>query len=125
MTNNVKRAYFYAPATVPIFIEIPEEDKNKARDHFKEELDKEDKPEEMKAKILEGKLNDYFGQKTLLEQAFVKDPEMTVQGLIDGAIQKIGEKSQRVLQKTINLAQQSGIKIIVVKVLGPNFRALS
>ena len=65
--------------------EIPEEDKNKARDHFKEELDKEDKPEEMKAKILEGKLASYFKDQVLMSQAFIKDPSKTISGLLKEA----------------------------------------
>ena len=32
MSNDIKRAYFYAPATRPIFVEIPEEDRNEEDD---------------------------------------------------------------------------------------------
>ena len=43
-------------------------------------------------KILEGKMNSYFADKILLEQPFIKNPEQTVQALIEAAIQKFGEK---------------------------------
>lgn len=50
------------------------------------------KPAEMQEKILEGKLNAYFGEMVLLNQPFIKNPELTIQGLIDSAVQKFGEK---------------------------------
>jgi len=50
------------------------------------------KPDDIKAKILEGKLDSYFGDKILLEQPFIKDQEMKVGKLIESAIQKFGEK---------------------------------
>ncbi len=51
-----------------------------------------DKPAEIKAKIIEGKINDYFAQRTLVKQAFIKNPDITIGTLIDQAVQKIGEK---------------------------------
>lgn len=70
--------------------DIPEDTKMKAREVFEKEV--EGKPDEMKEKILEGKLNSYFKDKVLLEQAFVKNPEMTIQSLISQAVQKFGER---------------------------------
>ena len=48
----------------------------------------------MKAQILEGKLASYFGEKILLDQKFIKNPEMTIQGMLDKAVQKFGEKTE-------------------------------
>jgi elongation factor Ts len=70
--------------------DIPAEAKVAATEVFKGEV--EGKPENIKAQILEGKLKAYFGEKTLLDQSFIKNPEVTIQGLIDSAIQKFGEK---------------------------------
>ena len=50
------------------------------------------KPEAIRSKILEGKLNAYFKERILLEQPFIKNPELTIKGLIDSGIQKFGEK---------------------------------
>ena len=50
------------------------------------------KPAEMQAKILEGKLASYFGEMVLLNQPFIKNPDLTIQALIDSAVQKFGEK---------------------------------
>jgi elongation factor Ts len=65
--------------------EIPQEDKDKARETFAEEVAKEDKPEEMKAKILEGKVNSYFKDQVLMSQSFIKDPSKTITQLLKEA----------------------------------------
>lgn len=70
--------------------DIPESAKKTASEVFQKEV--EGKPEKVKAQILEGKLKAYFKEKVLLEQDFIKNPEITIQGLIDSAIQKFGEK---------------------------------
>ena len=59
---------------------------------FAEEVAKSGKPKDIQAKMLEGKLGTYFKEQTLLDQPFVKNPDITVGGLIDGAIQKFGER---------------------------------
>ena len=58
------------------------------------EKETEGKPKDMKEKILEGKLASYFGERVLLEQPFIKNPEMTIAGLVAGAVQKFGEKTE-------------------------------
>lgn len=62
----------------------------RAKEVLKKEMD--GKPKAMQEKILEGKLNAYFSEKILLEQPFIKNPNQTVRGLIENAIQKFGEK---------------------------------
>jgi elongation factor Ts len=54
----------------------------------------EGKPAEMKAKILEGKLSAYFSERVLLEQPFIKNPDLTIAGLLSEAVQKFGEKTE-------------------------------
>ncbi|MSR78655.1 MAG: elongation factor Ts [Candidatus Taylorbacteria bacterium] len=71
---------------------ISAEEKAKAREVFAKEV--EGKPEAMKEKIMEGKLSAYFGEKTLLEQAFIKNGELTIKGLVESGIQKFGEKME-------------------------------
>ena len=39
-----------------------------------------------------GKLAAYFAEMVLLDQPFIKDPSVTIQGLLDSAVQKFGEK---------------------------------
>jgi len=51
-----------------------------------------DKPADLREKILAGKLDAYFKDQILLEQAFVKDPERSINDLIEAATQKFGER---------------------------------
>jgi elongation factor Ts len=83
----------HVTATNPKFLkkeDITEEARNIAKEVFIKEV--EGKPKEMQDKILEGKLNTYFAEMVLLDQPFIKNPELTVQALIDSAMQKFGEK---------------------------------
>ncbi|MBQ3102389.1 elongation factor Ts [bacterium] len=51
------------------------------------EMGKEDlakKPEAIRAKIVEGRVNKLMAQRCLLEQAFVKNPDVTIEGLVAG-----------------------------------------
>ena len=51
----------------------------------------EGKPEQAIAKIVEGKLNKFLAESCLLEQAYVKNPDQTVQQLLTEMIAKMGE----------------------------------
>ncbi len=52
------------------------------------------KPEKIIDKIVQGKLEKYFIENCLLNQAYVKDPDKTVQDLLNELIGKTGEKIQ-------------------------------
>lgn len=80
-------------ATNPLFTstaEISDEAKHAAKEVFEKEV--ADKPEEMRAKIIDGKLASYFRDQVLLEQAFIKDEGKTVRELLNEATQKFGER---------------------------------
>ncbi len=82
-------------ATKPEYLkkeDISPEVRQKATEVFAEEV--KGKPDNIKEKILEGKLSSYFGERILLEQPYIKNPDVTIGGLIEGAIQKFGEKVQ-------------------------------
>jgi elongation factor Ts len=82
-------------ATAPEYVkpeDVDEEAKVKARELFAEEA--EGKPEDIKEKIIDGKLDAYFGEKTLLNQAYIKDPSRTINNLVEEGIQKFGEKME-------------------------------
>ena len=53
-----------------------------------------DKPEEVKAKIVEGKVNKFASEVSLMEQKFFRDDSMTVRQLIEQSIGKVGENIQ-------------------------------
>lgn len=87
-------------ASKPEFIrreEVSQEAMTLAKEVLQREVEglpagKAGKPKATQEKILEGKLASYFSERILLEQPFIKNPDQTVQNLIEGAIQKFGEK---------------------------------
>lgn len=70
---------------------ISEEELNKLKDIFQKEAESEGKPENIREKIVEGKLNKFFSEKCLLEQKWFKDESKTISNLLDEATQKLGE----------------------------------
>lgn len=70
--------------------DIPEDAKVKAKEVFVEEV--KDKPADMQEKILAGKLDSYFKEKALLNQAFIKDPSLSIKDMLERGTQKFGEK---------------------------------
>ena len=50
------------------------------------------KPENVRGKIVEGRINKFFEEICLIDQPFVKDPNLTVKDLIAQKQAKIGEK---------------------------------
>ena len=71
--------------------EITDEVKKTMTEIFQKEVAGIDKPEEIKKKMLEGKINTYFKEKTLLDQPFIKDGEITVGKLLEKSGAKIKE----------------------------------
>ena len=72
--------------------DIPPADVERERAVYLAQVAEEGKPENIRTKIVEGKLQKWFKESTLLEQQFVKDPERTVRELIDGMSAKTVEK---------------------------------
>ena len=70
---------------------VPTEVVDRARAEFRANVPA-GKPPEVADKIVEGKLNKWYEEHCLLDQAFVKDDSMTVSDLINGAIGTLGEK---------------------------------
>ena len=71
--------------------EVDEEARKMMTEIFTKEVASIDKPEDIKKKMLDGKINTYFKEKTLTHQPFIKDGDMTVGGLLDKAKAKIKE----------------------------------
>lgn len=72
-------------AMKPAFIQasdITEEDKSKVIEVFEKEVNDSDKPEEIKKKMLEGKIGTYFKEQTLMDQPFIKNPDLTIGNLL-------------------------------------------
>jgi elongation factor Ts len=62
--------------------EITEEDKKKVVEVFEKEVSESDKPEEIKKKMLDGKISTYFKEQTLMDQMFIKNPDITIETLL-------------------------------------------
>lgn len=83
----------HVAASNPQFItkeEIDEKTRATAAEVFAAEV--KDKPKEMQEKIIAGKLDTYFSEQVLMNQPYIKNPDITIAGLIDAAMQKFGEK---------------------------------
>ena len=48
------------------------------------------KPDQVKNKIIDGKVEKFYKENCLLEQAFVKDDKVSVQGYVDAEAKKLG-----------------------------------
>lgn len=65
--------------------DIPEQVRESERATLLEQAQDSGKSEEIVAKMVDGRLNKNLGQMTLLGQPFVKDPDQTVEALLDEA----------------------------------------
>ena len=71
--------------------DVPEAVVNAERETLIQQAMNEGKPEEIAKKMVEGRLNKFFQEICLLEQPFVKDPDITVNELLTNLISRIGE----------------------------------
>jgi elongation factor Ts len=71
--------------------DIPQDLLDRERRIAEEQVAAEGKPENVRAKIVEGKLKKFIAERTLLEQPFVKDDSKTVGDLVKEASGKLGE----------------------------------
>jgi len=62
--------------------EITEDEKKKVIEVFEKEVAESDKPEEIKKKMLEGKISTYFKEQTLMDQTYIKNSGITVGTLL-------------------------------------------
>ena len=69
--------------------DVPADVVAREKEIYKEQV--KDKPAQVIDKIVDGKLNSYYQQFCLLEQASVRDPNVTIQQLIQDAIRILGE----------------------------------
>jgi elongation factor Ts len=90
----VKDIAMHIAAQNPLYVrreDVPAEELNKEKEIYKDQARASGKPEHIIDKIAEGKLESYYQMSCLYDQAFVKDPNLTVQQLINNAVGKIGE----------------------------------
>jgi elongation factor Ts len=71
--------------------ELPQEQIVAEREIYRTQALNEGKPEKIVDKIVDGKIDKYYAEVCLMEQAYVKDPDKTISDLINETIGKIGE----------------------------------
>lgn len=72
--------------------EVPPEVLEREKEIYRAQARDAKKPDKIIDKIVDGKLEKFYGEACLLEQPFVKDPDITIQDLLNGFIGKVGEK---------------------------------
>ncbi len=71
--------------------EVPQEALDKEREILRAQALNEGKPEKIVDKMVEGRMGKYYEEFCLLEQSFIKDPDKTIQALVNEKISTIGE----------------------------------
>ena len=89
-----KNIAMHIAATNPLGVraeDVPEEVVQRERDIYKAQALETGKPENVITKIVDGKMNKFFKENSLLNQAYVRDPDLTVEDVLNELIAKIGE----------------------------------
>ena len=90
-----KNIAMHIAATNPVSLtpeEVPQEVIDREREIYKAQVLEMGKPEQMVAKIAEGKLNKFFKESCLMNQQYVKEPDKTIADYLNEVIAKTGEK---------------------------------
>jgi elongation factor Ts len=90
-----KDVAMHIAASNPLYVrreEVSPEALEHEKEIYRAQAREAKKPEKILDKIVEGKLEKFYGEVCLLEQPFVKDPDLTIQDLLNGFIGKVGEK---------------------------------
>ncbi len=91
MVRNISMHIAAADPTAVSREEISEAMLEKERRLLREQALESGKPENIVDKIVDGRMAKFYEENCLMEQPYVKDPDMTVQEYLDAAIAKIGE----------------------------------
>lgn len=87
---------------------IPTELVEQKRQEFLKELADDKKPEEIKLKIVDGKLNKWYSDVCLTKQSFIKNEDQTIEQLLNEKIAKIGEKIAPTRMQRMQMAAPTG-----------------
>jgi elongation factor Ts len=90
----VKNVAMQIAATNPIAIDresIPSHILEKEKEIYMSQARESGKPEKVWDKMVEGRLKKFYSEACLLEQPFIKNPDITVQDLLNDLVAKTGE----------------------------------
>ena len=88
----VKDICMHIAATDPMAVSretVPQEMIDRERKAYNEEF--KDKPDNVRDKIIDGKMESFYKEVCLINQPFVKDNDQTIEDLLKSAITKLGE----------------------------------
>lgn len=71
--------------------ELPAELLEKEKEIYRAQAKESGKPEKVVEKMVEGKMEKYFKESCLMEQAYVKNPDITIADLLNEKLAQIGE----------------------------------
>ena len=90
-----KDVAMHIAASNPLYVskdDVPAEDIEKEKAVLRQKALNDGKPEKIVDKIVDGQIAKFYEEYCLMEQAFVKDPEMKVADLLNALVAVIGEK---------------------------------
>jgi len=90
----VKNLSMHIAASNPLYLtreEVPPQLADREREVYRNQALQEGKPERVIEKIIDGKMEKFFSEVCLLEQSFVREPEITIKGLLESHIGQLGE----------------------------------
>lgn len=93
-TDFVKDIAMHIAATGPQYVtadDVPAEERDRVAAEFTEKAKNEGKPENMLAQIVEGMLKKHFAERCLMDQPFIKNPDVTIGQYVKENIAKLGE----------------------------------
>ena len=71
--------------------EVPVQDIEAEQEEFRQQMKEQGKPDEIIDKAVEGRLSRFYQDNCLTKQAFVKDPDVTIEGMLANLRTKTGE----------------------------------
>jgi len=74
--------------------EVPAAELDKEKAIYRQQALETGKPEKVVDKIVEGKIERFYSEACLLEQAFIKDPDKKVTDILNESIGRLGENIQ-------------------------------
>jgi elongation factor Ts len=89
-----KNIAMHITATNPVSIrqeDVPKELIDKEKEIYRAQVLEMGKPEQIADKIVDGKMKKYFSENCLMNQAYVRDPNITIEDLLNEMVAKIGE----------------------------------
>tara|TARA_Y100001970_G_scaffold221164_1_gene271789 strand:+ start:2507 stop:3130 length:624 start_codon:yes stop_codon:yes gene_type:complete len=89
-----KDVAMHIAATSPVSVsreDLDEEVIETEKRIFREQSKKSGKPDEIIEKMIDGRMNKFFQENVLIEQSFVKNPDISISDLLTETVAKLGE----------------------------------